>query len=911
MHRGWPRLSLSLLLLALVLPSGRISSAQDAGQKPTEAKEREPVKLTPEALRIHHDALLIDGHNDLPWQYREKGDLSFSKIDIKKRQPRLHTDIPRLREGGVGAQFWSVYVPAGRAKDHTAVRETLEQIDVVYRMVRAYPDTFEMAYTADDIVRIHKQGKIASLIGVEGGHSIDNSLGVLRMLYALGARYMTLTHSANTDWVDSATDKPVNHGLSPFGEQVVLEMNRLGMLVDISHVSAETMRHVLRISKAPVIASHSSAYAIAQHARNVPDDVLREVKKNGGVVMVNFYPGFVMPEGARATREVLQVMRELQDRYPKPEEFTAAFEQWRKEHPFPSGSVHNVVDHIEHIIKVAGVDHVGLGSDFDGITQVPRQLEDVSCYPNITQVLLDRGYSRDDILKALGGNVLRVLRQAEQVAKEWKTAAPAESSPKARAEKPLEFHVTFSPSVSDQSFTGRVYVLLSRRVFAGLRRGVDWFRPEPMFARDVRDWKAGDTVTVGPDALAHPTPLANLPKDTYWVQAVMDFDHGERNFTTADGNGFSKPRQVVLDSSSGGPIELVIDQVFHSLPFAESERVKLVDVESKLLSDFHHRPTHLRAAVVLPRSFADSPTKQYPVIYTIPGFGGTHVGAGRGRLGQTDVAGMEMIVVVLDPSCRLGHHVFADSENNGPCGRALVEELIPTIERKYRALGVPAARFVTGHSSGGWSSLWLQVTYPDFFGGVWSTAPDPVDFRDFQRINIYQPGANMFTDENNESRPLARSGGKPSIYYQAFSNMEVVVGHGEQLGSFEAVFSPRGADGKPKQLWNRVTGAIDPEVAKSWERYDIRLILERHWKTLGPRLAGKLHVYMGGEDTFYLEGATKRLQESLMRLGSDAVVEIFPGKNHGSLMDAALRQRIAREMAEQFRKQLPLRETAN
>ena len=209
---------------------------------------------------------------------------------------------------------------------------------------------------------------------------------------------------------------------------------------------------------------------------------------------------------------------------------------------------------------------------------------------------------------------------------------------------------------------------------------------------------------------------------------------------------------------------------------------------------------------------------------------------------------------------------------------------------------------MTGHSSGGWSSLWLQVAYPDVFGGVWSTAPDPVDFRDFQRIDIYRPGANMFTDEHNEPRPLARSGGKPSIFYKAFSDMEVVVGHGEQLGSFEAVFSPRGADGKPRQLWNRVTGAIDPEVAHSWEKYDIRLTLEQNWKTLGPKLAGKLHVYMGGEDTFYLDGATRLLQESLKHLHSDAVVEIFPGKNHGSLMDAQLRQRIAREMADRFRK---------
>ncbi|HTU21147.1 MAG TPA: dipeptidase [Gemmataceae bacterium] len=378
------------------------------------------MQLTEEALRIHRQALLIDGHNDLPWQFRENKDLSFRKIDLRRSQKTLglHTDIPRLIQGGVGAQFWSAYVPADTAKKGTAVRMTLEQIDVIKRMVAAYPDTFEMAYTADDIVRIRKKGKIASLIGVEGGHSIDNSLGVLRMLYALGVRYMTLTHSETLDWADSATDEPRHHGLTAFGEQVVREMNRLGMLVDISHVSAETMRHALRVTRAPVIASHSSAYALAEHPRNVPDDVLKMLKKKDGVVMVNFYSGFIVPEAARLRRDMFEISRELQKKYPDEREFRAALEQWRKEHPIPTGSVHTVVDHIEHIIKVAGVEHVGLGSDFDGINSTPKQLEDVSCYPYITQELLNRGYRKEDILKILGGNVLRVLRRAEEVAKQ-------------------------------------------------------------------------------------------------------------------------------------------------------------------------------------------------------------------------------------------------------------------------------------------------------------------------------------------------------------------------------------------------------------------------------------------------------------------------------------------------------------
>jgi membrane dipeptidase len=403
--------------------TGLAAAEPPKSERKGDVKMLEPVKLTEEALRIHQGGLLVDGHNDLPWAFREKKDMSFTRIDIRKDQSQtgLHTDIPRLRQGGVGAQFWSAYVPVRGAKDHTALRQTLEQMDVIYRMVQTYPDTFEMAYSTDDILRIHREGKIASLIGIEGGHSIDNSLAALRMLYKLGARYMTLTHTENTDWADSATDEPKNHGLSPFGEQVVAEMNRLGMLVDISHVSADTMRHVLRVSRAPIIASHSSAYALAQSPRNVPDDVLREIHKKGGVVMVNFFSGFIVPEAARATMEMFKTARELRKKYPKEDEFLLAFRAWQREHPMPRGSVRQVVDHIEHIIKVAGIDNVGLGSDFDGVTSLPRQLDDVSYYPYITQELLNRGHGKEDIHKILGGNLLRVMRQVEEAAKNGKS----------------------------------------------------------------------------------------------------------------------------------------------------------------------------------------------------------------------------------------------------------------------------------------------------------------------------------------------------------------------------------------------------------------------------------------------------------------------------------------------------------
>jgi membrane dipeptidase len=390
----------------------------DGGKK---GPSRAPVKLTDEALALHRSALVFDGHNDLPYRFRAKKDLSFRATDIRKPQKDLHTDIPRLRKGGVGAQFWAAYVSARTMKTGTAVRDTLEQIDVIRRLVETYPDVFAFAFTAADVVRIRKQGKIASLIGVEGGHSIDNSLGVLRTFYRLGVRYMTLTHTATLDWADSATDVAKSKGLSAFGEQVVREMNRLGMLVDISHVSADTMRHALRVTRAPIIASHSSAYAVAEHPRNVPDDVLKLVKANNGVVMVNFYPGFVVPEGARASKELFAAYNRLRMKYSEDDEqFRAAMATARKEHPYPQGSIHHVVDHIEHIVRVAGVDHVGLGSDYDGIDRTPKQLEDVSCYPYVTQELLNRGHKKDAIVKILGLNALRVLEGAEKAARDLK-----------------------------------------------------------------------------------------------------------------------------------------------------------------------------------------------------------------------------------------------------------------------------------------------------------------------------------------------------------------------------------------------------------------------------------------------------------------------------------------------------------
>jgi membrane dipeptidase len=369
------------------------------------------------ARALHKQSPLIDGHNDYPWALRENNiERDINKLDIRNPQPSIMTDIPRLREGGLGGQFWSVYVPA-TMQGQTAVRTTFEQIDIVHRMVKKYPETFELARTAADVERIFKAGKIASLIGMEGGHAIDNSLATLRMFYAVGARYMTLTHGSNIPWADSGTDTPKVGGLTKFGEEVVREMNRMGMLVDLSHTSPDTMDDALRVAEAPVIFSHSVARALNDHGRNVPDSILQQLPRNGGVVMVTFVPGFLSPEvNAHGKRQQAERDR-LRALYPNDAaKVDEEMKAWLAANPEPRATLAQVADHIDHIRKVAGIDHIGIGSDFDGITSVPVGLEDVSKYPALTAELLKRGYSDADARKVLGQNVLRALRRAEEVA---------------------------------------------------------------------------------------------------------------------------------------------------------------------------------------------------------------------------------------------------------------------------------------------------------------------------------------------------------------------------------------------------------------------------------------------------------------------------------------------------------------
>ncbi len=397
------------------------------------------------AARVHrvlNQTPLIDGHNDLPWEIRDRFKNDLSAVDLHqdtrtlpfpKNGAALMTDLPRLRKGEVGGQFWSVWIPTS-VTGPLAVQMTAEQIDLTKRMTQRYAADMEMAYTAADIRRIHQAHKIASLIGIEGGHQINNSLSVLRQMYDLGARYMTLTHTSNTDWADSATDSPVHQGLTPFGEQLVAEMNRLGMLVDLSHVSPQTMQKALAVSQAPVMYSHSSARALADHPRNVPDDILRAVAANGGVVMVNFAPGYVSE--ARRLWDADEAAEKTRYNSPpyvglyigQPEKAAEALAAWKKTHPAPHATLKEVADHVEHIAQIAGHDHVGLGSDFDGIDETPIGLEGVDCYPALLSELMRRGWGDSDIAKLAGDNVLRVMAAVEKTAAKLQKERPASAA---------------------------------------------------------------------------------------------------------------------------------------------------------------------------------------------------------------------------------------------------------------------------------------------------------------------------------------------------------------------------------------------------------------------------------------------------------------------------------------------------
>lgn len=404
--------SIYTLLTLLIISYGSLSAQTDRSDYVDQATE------------ILESVPLFDGHNDVPYQYRNRVGYKFSELDFfdtTHLERPMHTDINRLIEGRVGAQWWSVYVSAN-IPENEAVKQTLEQIDFVHRMIEKYPDHFELALTADDVERIFAEGKIASLIGMEGGHSIANSLATLRMMYDLGARYMTVTHSRTLDWADAAGDDPRHDGLTEFGEEVIREMNRLGMIVDLSHTTPATMKDAMRLSEAPVMFSHSNARAISGHPRNVPDDVLQLTKDNNGIVMVTFVESFTSEELRQYYAERAAHQRKMEYLYPgQPDSISTYMQQWSTENEAPKSTLEQVADHIDHIRDIAGVETIGIGGDYDGVSSLPMGLEDVTTYPALFAELLSRGYSEAELRKIAGENMLRVMRGAEEVSARLRT----------------------------------------------------------------------------------------------------------------------------------------------------------------------------------------------------------------------------------------------------------------------------------------------------------------------------------------------------------------------------------------------------------------------------------------------------------------------------------------------------------
>jgi len=466
--------------------------------------------------------------------------------------------------------------------------------------------------------------------------------------------------------------------------------------------------------------------------------------------------------------------------------------------------------------------------------------------------------------------------------------------------------LTYSPELRSEPFTGRVLLFFTavsspESQLPEPRFGPNWFASQPMVSLDVENWKPDTPFTFSldtPGVRCFPDTLKDSDLTGRKVQAVVRFNPDDPVVGNGVGNAFSPVEPLEMPGDVFLPVTTLVPEEV----FPEGAWSRLLKVRSSLLSEFHGKEVFLQGAVTVPAGYDSHPDKRYPVILEVPGFGGTHFYrlARRAPPAEINSLNVEFIRVMLDPRCPLGHHVFANSANNGPYGDAFVQEFLPELDRTYRTAG-SQGRFLTGHSSGGWSTLWLQTTYPEEFAGTWSTAPDPVDFRDFQQVNLYRPGENLFVDSSGHNRPLARLRGVPVVDYVNFSRMEDVLGTGGQLCSFDAVFSPRGADGHPVRMWNHETGEIDSGVSQYWgTHYDIRRKLEENWPDLQPKLQGKLRVFMGLEDTFYLEGSTILLKESLEKLGSDAVVELFPGRHHGNLVDSELRARIEQEMAEKF-----------
>ena len=461
--------------------------------------------------------------------------------------------------------------------------------------------------------------------------------------------------------------------------------------------------------------------------------------------------------------------------------------------------------------------------------------------------------------------------------------------------------VVLDRAVADKRVSGRLLVLFSKRSDPAPMTGPVWFSPEPFDAIDVRDVNPGQVISVTDTADGFPSQLSKIPPGRYFVQAVLDQDLEFADHKNGPGNYYSPVTPVVVGADRSLSAELRLNSKIGKTKYDQGRLAKVFSHRSELLSDFHQRDVEDRALVLLPASYLKESNKRYPVYYEITGFGAT-IKDLLGHHRQSNIAanGVEFIHVMLTGQCQWGHHVYADSATNGPRSAALVNELIPAIDAQFRTIGRPKARFLGGHSSGGWASLWLQIQHPEKFAGVWSTAPDPVDFRDWQGTNLYEANANVYWTATGARKPLARRRGRTLLWYDDFTKMDDALGRGGQIRSFEAVFSPLEKPGTPARCWDRKTGSVNREIVEAWKQFDISLILKENWQTLKQPLAGKIHVLTGTEDTFYLTRAAELLAERLRGLGSDARIEFLQGRDHFNLLDPATRSRIHTEMAQSF-----------
>jgi S-formylglutathione hydrolase FrmB len=470
----------------------------------------------------------------------------------------------------------------------------------------------------------------------------------------------------------------------------------------------------------------------------------------------------------------------------------------------------------------------------------------------------------------------------------------------------LRFKVELAPTLSSTPVSGRLLIFMTKSTETMEVVQPSFFDLDKVWvaAREIRNLSPGTTIEINADTLAYPRAFSTAPAGDYQIMALLDVDHSFPYSEMGPGDLRSSVVSApALKPGEASPLKLTLSKLISDdHPAADTASIRLVTFQSPSLSAFWGRPIMMRAAVVLPPSYATSATARYPVVYRIHGFGGTHLRAWKSAPAllkqMADGTLPEMINVYLDGSCPMGHHEFADSANNGPWGQALTKEFIPYLESKFRMDALPSGRLLTGHSSGGWSTLWLQVTYPEVFGGTWSTSPDPVDFRSFSGADLTRlPVENFYSGPGGKPRNIFRYHGRDFFSWNQFAHFALVVGeYGGQIESFEAVFSPRGEDGRPMPLFDRETGAIDPQVQKAWERYDISRLLSSNWKTLGPKLRGKLHLVVGAADNFHLEEAVYLLRDTLKGLGSDATFEIIEGRDHMDLYQGDLGDRIVREM---------------